>query len=110
MTPCAKCEINWRRESHAYCAPCHAAYMREWRKTHRLAGAARLKDNARSYAGVYKRRGIIKPDRCEDCGAVMAEMHHEDYAKPKDVVWLCRRCHLSRHDVGHLRRDTRCSF
>lgn len=30
---------------------------------------------------------------CEVCGAIKTEAHHEDYAKPLDVRWLCRSHH-----------------
>jgi hypothetical protein len=37
---------------------------------------------------------LIKSPFCQLClGTHGVEAHHEDYAKPFDVVWLCRRCH-----------------
>jgi hypothetical protein len=78
-----------------YCRPCHAAYMREWRKTHPLNPEQRKKDAARSYAGVYKRRGLLEPQPCP-CGSE-AEMHHPDYDQPLKVEWMCRPCHLEHH-------------
>lgn len=74
----------------------HAVYMRRWRKTHPLTPQQRKKDNARSYAGVYKRRGRLVPETCI-CGETDVEMHHEDYDRPIDVTWLCRECHLTFH-------------
>lgn len=71
--------------------------MREWRKTHRLTAEQRLKDNARSYAGVAKRRGLLVPQNCAHCGNADTEMHHPDYALPLKVEWLCRECHLALH-------------
>ena len=26
-------------------------------------------------------------------------MHHEDYSKPLQVIWLCKACHLAEHRV-----------
>lgn len=75
----------------------HAAYMRKWRVNHPLSEQQRLKDNIRSYAGVYKRRGKIAVEPCSKCGADNAQMHHEDYTKRLEVTWLCRPCHLERH-------------
>lgn len=44
---------------------------------------------------------VSKPDSCEDCGKFTDSYdlhgHHEDYSKPLDVDWLCRRCHKKRH-------------
>ena len=34
---------------------------------------------------------------CEQCGAIRVDAHHDDYAKPLDVRWLCRRHHLAHH-------------
>ena len=57
----------------------------------------RMRANARCYANVYKRRGQITQQPCRECGSEKSEMHHEDYARPLDVVWLCRHCHLTHH-------------
>ena len=79
------------------CAPCHAAAMREWRRTHPLTEAQRIKDRARSYLAVYIRRGKVKRQPCERCGATPAYGHHDDYAKPLDVRWLCKAHHRIEH-------------
>lgn len=71
--------------------------MREWRKGHPLSEAARVKDRARTVAGVYLRRGKVEKRPCQVCGAGRSEMHHPDYGKPLEVVWLCRRHHLDLH-------------
>ena len=49
-----------------------------------------------------ERGELIRPDRCERCGSPPGDDrgihgHHEDYSKPLDVVWLCRKCHCMRH-------------
>jgi len=41
---------------------------------------------------------IMKPDTCMFCDATgRLEGHHEDYAKPLEVIWLCRSCHVAVH-------------
>lgn len=70
--------------------------MREWRKIHPLTEEQKRRDNARSYAGVYLRRGLLRKRPCP-CGSEDSEMHHPDYSKPLDVVWRCRPCHLRLH-------------
>jgi len=38
------------------------------------------------------------PEPCEVCGSTKnIEGHHEDYSKPKDITWLCKKHHDERH-------------
>lgn len=57
------------------------------------------KYRARAYLNYYVRKGdIIKPVNCTQCHEIKPlEGHHEDYKKPLDVNWLCRKCHEYRH-------------
>ena len=95
---CARC-CNPARKGQRYCSDCHNAWMRNWRAGRPLVGEARKKDIARSYAGVYLRRGKLERQACVVCGEP-AQMHHEDYSKPLDVMWLCRAHHLALHAGG----------
>lgn len=80
-----------------YCNPCKATYMRAWRKANPMTPEQAVKDNARSYANVYRRRGALTPEPCEDCGNPEVVMHHDDYSKPLQVNWLCQEHHEALH-------------
>ncbi len=59
-----------------------------------------LKDSATGqYRYALKKGDIEKGIVCADCGAkeVKLDGHHQDYARPLEVVWLCRPCHSRRH-------------
>lgn len=77
--------------------------MREWRKTHPLTPEQRKKMNARSYARVYLKRGLLVRQSClvPDCQEP-PEMHHKDYDRPLDVYWICRNHHLEHHRTGGI--------
>jgi hypothetical protein len=50
---------------------------------------------------------IIKPLRCEKCGAEEElHGHHADYTKPLEVTWLCARCHRRAHPERSDALDT----
>lgn len=49
-----------------------------------------------------KKIGMLIAQPCCKCGAVRAEMHHRDYSKPFDVIWLCRKHHMDEHSRGVL--------
>jgi hypothetical protein len=44
-----------------------------------------------------KKEGLLVPKPCERCGEVKVHAHHDDYAKPLDVMWLCAYHHRQRH-------------
>ena len=59
----------------------------------------RTKVSAKWKAKEAKKRGLLKsPVFCEQCkGEEPLDMHHPNYSEPLAVVWLCRKCHSSRH-------------
>lgn len=116
------------RAGRARCNPCHASYMKRWRKDNpaevraqRALKRARtrtlieetllqkeaarrlsretvgLRLAARARARQSKKRGSILEKPCLVCGAGNAQMHHVDYDRPLDVVWLCDGHHKGWH-------------
>jgi hypothetical protein len=46
----------------------------------------------------HLKSGKLVREPCERCGCtVRIQAHHEDYAKPLDVMWLCPLHHRERH-------------
>lgn len=45
------------------------------------------------------RRGDMKKYSCEVCGKKKVEAHHDDYSKPLEVRWLCRKHHMDHHQI-----------
>ena len=59
---------------------------------------AKQRGNVRAYANVSRQRGILVEQPCGVCGTmVYLEMHHFDYTRPVEVIWLCHKHHRSVH-------------
>jgi len=58
--------------------------------------------NPEKYRASYLTSNAVRDGRlikqpCEVCGEKKAQAHHDDYSKPLDVRWLCRKHHLGVH-------------
>lgn len=71
-----------------------AAYERE--RYHNDAEFNKRK-KARNAVNIRIKRGTIKRQPCEICGAELAHAHHDDYNRPLDVRWLCEQHHRAIH-------------
>jgi len=59
-----------------------------------------IKKGASTMVGNAVRDGkLIKPDTCHACGSTPNRLHghHDDYAEPLSVRWLCPGCHSKWH-------------
>ena len=65
------------------------------------------KHKAHVMVGHAIRNGKLVKQPCERCKATEdIHAHHEDYAKPLDVNWLCKTCHGIRHrEINAERRQ-----
>ena len=63
------------------------------------------KHYARLEVGRAIKKGILLRNPCEICGVVKVEAHHDDYAKPLEVTWLCRKHHVAHHRKIELKEE-----
>lgn len=56
-----------------------------------------VKRAAHVIAGNAIKYGKLIPEPCEVCGKEKVDAHHDDYEKPLDVRWLCRKHHNEHH-------------
>ena len=59
------------------------------------------KINARKKVSRAVKTGKLIKQSCEKCGELKTQAHHDDYTKPLDIRWLCRKCHKMEHDNLH---------
>jgi len=68
-------------------------YRRKYEKEYRI----KFPEKVSAHQAVHRaiRKGtLIRPDTCEDCGKRGSiEASHNDYSKPLEVNWLCKKCH-----------------
>ena len=57
----------------------------------------RVKRACHVITGNAIRDGKLTKQPCEVCGDTAVDAHHDDYLKPLDVRWLCRKHHLEHH-------------
>jgi hypothetical protein len=60
-----------------------------------------MKDAVRRLTNRAVKQGKILKSPCEVCGTdVDIQAHHDDYSKPLDVRWLCRKHHQEHHKTN----------
>lgn len=121
MKNCRKCSAEFEptphqlRKADYLCPPCsraskaisRAAYTSsekgkakrwEWQQKHRATPEGYLKHRASDTVRKAVNRGTMKRGPCEVCGDLKTHGHHDDYNKPRQVRWLCRKHHMVEHD------------
>lgn len=91
---CTRCQIGYKgHHSAMFCPPCQTLQLAE-----RRARPEYIQKNAsRAITRKAIRKGELKRQPCEACDRLDTEAHHEDYARPLEIVWLCSKCHADRH-------------
>lgn len=73
-----------------------------WQQRNRVKRSAHLKVQS----AVICKKMFKQP--CEVCGELKVDAHHDDYERPLDVRWLCRKHHMEHHrEMNRLERFTR---
>ena len=95
LKACRRCDASFAARSGRalYCKGCLASHVRERRNTpiEKMRNATRRETLRAIKAGELVRRP------CEKCGREPTHAHHDDYAKPLTVRWLCPQHHTELH-------------
>lgn len=100
---CRKCENDYRSNHERKRTdagnpikrkPKPSSYYKEIKV---LNPVAALKMSVRSLTRHSIKAGKLVRLACEACHNPKTEAHHDDYAKPLDVRWFCKRCHQDFH-------------
>ena len=76
-----------------------------YRETYNKKHPERYK--ARQLAQYAVKSGKIEKEPCVVCNSQESEIHHEDYSKPLDIFWFCRKHHLDRDSQLRKERNAR---
>ena len=102
---CMSLAVMKCRQSEKGREACRRAYRKythsDQGKRYRVSAAKRYSErNPEKYRARYTahsavRSGkLVRPTQCSSCGKkCKPEMHHMDYSKPLEIIWLCRGCH-----------------
>ena len=111
MNHCVECQKSQVREHRKNNDHVRDADNERYHNTKHLTAKARLiysQDYVIKYPWRYKANTavnnavkdgkLVKPLTCSECGSDgMIHGHHDNYAEPLIVRWLCARCHSAWH-------------
>lgn len=96
---------QWAKENREKVLQSKRKYYRQNKDVIRIRTKSYREANANKYRShlavnnALRDGRLSKPNACEDCGTQDTRIlgHHDDYAKPLDVRWLCPACHIAWH-------------
>lgn len=73
-------------------------YFKEYQKSYREKDGVKQKIKARSVVNSHLRNGRIVREICSftECEEI-GHAHHDNYSRPLDIVWVCRKHHENLH-------------
>ena len=105
QSQCKECrrELNkkYKEENREKCLELSRDHYKRNKESYieraRLRSKNSVKSKAVSKVNAALKAGKLVRQPCEECGAEKADAHHDDYAKPLEVRWLCRSHHRQWH-------------
>ncbi|KKN24249.1 hypothetical protein LCGC14_0896940 [marine sediment metagenome] len=94
---------NYREKNREKIRIYNREYNKQWREKngyhneHKWTDKNPEKIKAQRLAQYALRNGYIERKSCKECGNKKSEMHHSDYTKPLNVIFLCRIHHTEEH-------------
>lgn len=107
VNKCKECNKNDVKENRIV----NIQYYREYdRKRGNRQGPEYFKEYNSKYPNKYRahtlvsnaiRSGKLHPEPCCECGSLEnTHAHHDDYAKPLNIRWMCASCHKYWHLIN----------
>lgn len=91
------CALEYEKSSNGNPPP----FLSKWKMRKRKESKdplIKVRKKAREKSNRLLKAGKIKRKPCVVCGSVYTLIHHEDYEKPWQVLWLCEKHHKEYHD------------
>ena len=91
------CGNEFASYSSYQCVDCYRKYREEKRQDPECRERT-FKTDVRLFTRKCIASGILTKECCKVCGTNEdIEAHHEDYTKPLEIIWLCRKHHREHH-------------
>lgn len=91
-----ECKATWTENNRERVRELHKRHRQTHKYKERMS-AREEKTKCVDIANAAERSGRIKKKPCEVCDSLDAHKHHDDYSKPLDVRFLCRKHHVEFH-------------